>query len=194
MSKQHLIHCEKDMHVLGVCGSSGSGKTRLMQRLIARLSEDGKTVSAVKHAHHDVEVDTPGKDSWLMRKAGAVETMLITNRRWMLVRELAENEASPDICEVLPRLARCDWALVEGFKHASLNKIEVWRESVGKPALFSDDPRVRAVITDDVTALPERCTLPVFNADDVQGIIAWLYANASLFIYPAATAPEKASG
>lgn len=172
-------------YVLGVCGSSGSGKTRLAQRLILSLSGAGAgyKVSVVKHAHHDVDVDTPGKDSWVLRKAGAFETMLISSRRWMLIRELEQELPDPDIHAILAEIKPCDWAIVEGFKHADLNKIEVWRACVGKPPIYPDDSFVKAVITDDPLSLPVPTKLPVFSADDVQGLVDWLITNAELFCY-----------
>lgn len=171
------------MHVLGICGGSGSGKTRLAQQLIAALTAQGQTVSVVKHAHHDVDVDTPGKDSWVLRKAGASETVLITAQRWMLIRELEHEQPEPDIHEVLAHIQPCDWVIVEGFKHADLNKIEVWRHSVGKPALYPNDAHVKALITDDVDRLPVASKLPVFSPDDIGALVGWLDAHADLFVY-----------
>lgn len=170
-------------HVLGVCGGSGSGKTRLAQRLIAALVAKGQKVSVVKHAHHDVDVDTPGKDSWVLRKSGATETMLITAKRWMSIRELEQEQPEPDIHEVLSNIRPCDWVIVEGFKHADLHKIEVWRSCVGKPALYPHDECVKALITEDIGALPASTGLPIFAPDDVSQLVEWLLRNADTFIY-----------
>lgn len=171
------------MYVLGLCGTSGSGKTRLAQRLVAMFAAKGHRVSVVKHAHHDVDVDIPGKDSWVLRKAGAYETMLISSKRWMLIRELEKEQFEPDIHEVIADIKPCDWLIIEGFKHADLNKIEVWRECVGKPAIYLQDDYVKAVVTDDVTLLSDRTDLPVLQAEDTEQVFDWVIENKDLFVY-----------
>lgn len=171
------------MYVVGVCGTSGSGKTRLAQRLVAELVAQGKKVSVIKHAHHDVDVDTPGKDSWVLRKAGAYETMLVSSRRWMLIRELEEENRSPDLREIIAQVQNCDWLIFEGFKHADLNKIEVWRHENAKPPLYPQDPFVQALITADTSKLEASTALPVFSPDDIADIVAWLFEHKALFDY-----------
>jgi molybdopterin-guanine dinucleotide biosynthesis adapter protein len=135
------------MKVLGFAGYSGSGKTTLIERLLPLFNADGLRVAVVKQSHHDVEVDTPGKDSWRHRQAGATEVLLTSPRRWMLVHELGA-APEPDLAEHLARLSPCDLVLVEGFRHADLPKIEVWRQANGKPWLHPDDPHILAVASD----------------------------------------------
>lgn len=171
------------MYVLGICGVSGSGKTRLAQQLVRLFTENGHKVSVVKHAHHDVDVDKPGKDSWVLRKAGAYETMLISSKRWMLIRELEEENHEPNIHEVIATIKPCDWLIIEGFKHADLNKIEVWRACVDKPAVYLKDDFVKAVITDDVGTLSAQTVLPVLSADDISEVFDWVIEHQALFSY-----------
>ena len=166
------------MHVIGFCGYSGSGKTTLIEQLIARLRLAGRRVSVVKHAHHAFEIDHRGKDSWRHRQAGAFEVVVASNRRLAKIREFPIAE-EPTVDQLLAELVECDWAFVEGFKHAPLPKIEIWRGATGKPALYPNDPFVIAVATDDAAALPERTGLPVFELDDVDAIAEFVLAQAT---------------
>lgn len=164
------------MKVIGFSAWSGAGKTTLVERLIARLKLAGQRVSVVKHAHHDFDIDQPGKDSWRHRQAGAFEVVIASNRRLAKVREF-DGPAEPTVHQLLAELGDCDWALVEGFKHAALLKIEVWRAELGKPVKYPNDPFVVAVATDSPGQLPEPTGLPVFHLDDVDAIADFLLAH-----------------
>ena len=166
------------MHVIGFCGYSGSGKTTLVEQLIVRLRLAGQRVSVVKHAHHDFDIDHEGKDSWRHRQAGAFEVVIASNRRLAKIREFPALE-EPTFDQLVAELVECDWVLVEGFKHAPLPKIEVWRAATGKPALYPSDPFVIAIATDSAAALPERTGLPVFALDDVDAIAEFVLAQAT---------------
>jgi len=133
------------MKILGVSGWSGCGKTTLIVALIPRLQARGLTVSTLKHAHHDVDLDTPGKDTWRHRQAGAHQVILATSHRWALLHELRE-EPEPSLDELLTYLQPVDLVLVEGWKTGAYPKLEVWRSSaVDKPPRFPEDPTVIAV-------------------------------------------------
>ena len=135
--------------VLGIAGWSGSGKTTLLTRLIPLLVEQGLRVATVKHAHHAFDVDTPGKDSYEHRRAGASQVIVSSARRWVHMHEV-EDGSEATIGFLLRRLTPCDLALVEGFKRDQLSKLEVYRPALGKPALYQDDGRIVAVATDQV--------------------------------------------
>lgn len=135
------------MKALGFAGYSGSGKTTLIEALLPRLGAAGLAVSIIKQSHHDFEVDVPGKDSWRHRQAGAREVLLTSPHRWMLVHEL-RGAPEPALAEHIARLSPCDLVLVEGFRHAALPKIEVWRTANGRPWLHPDDPHIIAVASD----------------------------------------------
>jgi molybdopterin-guanine dinucleotide biosynthesis protein len=92
----------------------------------------GQRVSVVKHAHHDFDIDHEGKDSWRHRQAGAFEVVIASNRRLAKIREFPTIE-EPTFDQLVAELVECDWVLVEGFKHAPLPKIEVWRAATGSP-------------------------------------------------------------
>ena len=140
--------------VIGITGWSGSGKTALIVRLIPELSRRGLRVATVKHAHHDFDIDKPGKDSYQHRAAGAVEVTVSSARRWAIVHENRDN-AEPSLEEMLERMSPADIVLVEGYKSEPHPKLEVWRGATGKPPLYRNDPTVIAVATDDPAAHPD---------------------------------------
>ncbi len=81
------------MKVIGLAGWSGAGKTTLLSRLIPYLIAEGLRVSTIKHAHHDFDVDVPGKDSWIQRQAGATEVLVSSVQRFALMHELRERRS-----------------------------------------------------------------------------------------------------
>ena len=141
------------MHVVGFCGPSGVGKTTLIEGVIAGLRAHGLWVSVVKHAHQHFDIDRPGKDSHRHRSAGATEVLVASSQRLALLREF-DMDGLPSVHQLIGELSPADWVLIEGWKHADLPKIEVWRAALGQPPLYPDDPFVTAVATDDPAALP----------------------------------------
>jgi molybdopterin-guanine dinucleotide biosynthesis protein B len=154
------------MRVIGLAGWSGAGKTTLLTRLIPELGRRGVSVSTLKHAHHAFDLDTPGKDSFAHREAGAREVLISSERRWALMRELrTEPEAS--LADLLARLSPVDLIVVEGFKRAPHAKIEVHRAANGKPPLHPGDATIRVVASD--SHFPE-AGRPVLGLDDIVAI------------------------
>lgn len=160
------------MKVFGFAGWSGSGKTTLIEQLVPLLARDGRRVSLIKHAHHDFDVDQPGKDSWRHRKAGCSEVLVTSGRRWALMHEL-DGEPEMTLSEALGRLSPCDLVLVEGFKRASIPKLEIHRVIVGKPLLFPADSNIVGLATDAPQGWP-RSDLPVLDLSNVQAICAFV--------------------
>jgi molybdopterin-guanine dinucleotide biosynthesis protein B len=160
--------------VLGISGWSGAGKTTLLADLIPLLVARGVKVSTIKHAHHDFDIDKPGKDSYRHREAGASEVLISSAKRYAILHEL-RGAAEPTLEDLLTHLNPVDLVLVEGFKKSGHAKIEVWRASVGKPMLQPDDPSIIAVASDaPVPSLP----VPVLDANRPQQVadfvLAWL--------------------
>lgn len=144
------------MKVFGFAGWSGSGKTVLLEKLVPQFAARGLRVSLIKHAHHEFDVDVPGKDSHRHREAGCSEVLIGSARRWALMHELRQ-DAEPTLAHLLTRLSPCDLVLVEGYKRESMPKLEIYRHENGKPAIHPLDPDVVAIATDQRfdTALPQ---------------------------------------
>ena len=164
------------MKILGIAGWSGSGKTTLMTRLIANLVKKGLSVSTIKHAHKDFDIDQPGKDSHKHREAGAQEVLVGSRSRWALIHEL-RGSSEPSLGELLEKISPVDLVLVEGFKFESHPKIEVYRSGHGGAPLYPDDPRVIAVVSDLPLLKVDR---PVFHLDDIHSISRFVSIECSL--------------
>ena len=163
------------MRVYGVIGWKNSGKTSLMERLVTEITRRGFTVSTVKHVHHDVDLDQPGKDSHRHRAAGASEVVLASAHRFALMREHRGPE--PDLAEVLSRMAPVDLILVEGYKRDAHAKIEVFRQEAGHDLIQPGDPLVRAVATD--MALPP-LPVPLLDLNNTTQIADFILAEVGL--------------
>ena len=153
------------MKVIGIAGWSGAGKTTLISRVIPYLRQRGLRISVIKHAHHDFDVDVPGKDSWVHRQSGAKEVLVSSANRWVLMHELRGVE-EPQLPELLKKMSPVDLVVIEGFKSEPIRKIEVHRKATGKPLLFPGDPAIAGIATD--TALETR--LPVAHLDDIPAV------------------------
>ena len=157
------------MKTFGFAGWSGSGKTTLIEQLIPRFTRRGLKVSLIKHAHHTFDVDHPGKDSYRHRQAGAAEILVTSSRRWVLMHEL-RGAPEPSFEEQVKRISPCDLLLVEGFKHAPIPKLEVWRKETGEPLLHPNDPHIVAVASD--AKIETR--LPLLDLNDIDGICRFI--------------------
>jgi molybdopterin-guanine dinucleotide biosynthesis protein B len=153
------------MKLYGITGYRNAGKTTLTERLVTAFTARGLSVSTVKHAHHAIDLDTPGKDTHRHRAAGARQVMLATSARWALLSERCEGP-EPELPELLARMDPVDIVLVEGFKRGPHPKIEVHRAALCHPLIAPGDPTIRAIATDTPLAL----SLPQFGLDDIAGI------------------------
>lgn len=182
MSETHdtsqLLHTASTRHgfVIGLAGWSGSGKTTLAEQLIAGLTARGMEVATIKHAHHGFDADKPGKDSYRHRAAGARQVVVSSQARSVLFTE-NKDHGERRLEELLDALSPADIVIVEGYKREPIPKIEIFRLATGKPPLFTADPRIIAVATDDASALP---TTPphLLDLNDVGSIIAYICKRA----------------
>ncbi len=139
------------MRVIGFAGWSGAGKTTLIVKLIPELNRRGLSVSTIKHAHHNFDLDQPGKDSYEHRAAGAHEVLVASANRIALMRELC-GAPEPSLPELLRLLEPVDLMLIEGFKRDPYPKIEIFRAANNKPPLYPEDPNIVALLTDAAEA------------------------------------------
>lgn len=163
------------MKIFGFAGWSGSGKTTLIEKLIPRFAGAGLRVSLIKHAHHTFDVDQPGKDSYRHRHAGASEVLVTSSRRWVLMHEL-RGAHEPSFEEQIRHFAPCDLLLVEGFKHAPIPKLEVWRATPGEPLLHPNDPHILAVASD----VKVDTRLPVLDLNDDAAVARFILQHLGL--------------
>lgn len=176
--------------IIGLAGWSGSGKTTLVTTLLPLLTARGLRVSTVKHAHHDFDVDQPGKDSHRHRQAGATEALISSANRWALVHELrGEPELSLD--QLIGRMAPVDLLIVEGFKSLTHDKIEVFRPTLGHDLMAASDPAIVAVASDGPVPETDR---PVLDLNQPAAIAAFICEHCGLTPATGTVTPHPARG
>jgi molybdopterin-guanine dinucleotide biosynthesis adapter protein len=158
-----------EQRIFGITGWKNAGKTTLVERLVAEFVRRGLTVNTVKHGHHDLDVDHPGRDSYRHRAAGATEVAVVGGHRYAIMRE--QEEAT--LAEVLARLAPADLILIEGYKREPHLKIEV--RAGGEP-MASNDPTIIAIACDKPPPDGEE-RLPRFRRDDIAGIADFVVSS-----------------
>ena len=158
--------------VLGFAAFSGTGKTTLLEKLIPQLVAQGIRIAMIKHAHHAFDIDTPGKDSYRLRKAGAQQMLIASSERLALMVENA-SPGEPRLEDLITKidLANTDLILVEGFKHVPFPKIELHREALGKTLLHPDDPTIIAIACDHPV---DTGTLPILDINDTSAIAMFI--------------------
>lgn len=156
--------------VVGIVGWKNSGKTTLVEKLVRELTARGLRVSTIKHAHHDFDIDHPGKDSWRHRVAGAHEVVVASAHRWALLHE-HRGAPEPSLAELLGKLEDCDLVLVEGFKYGPHRKIEVRRTGACGSLLADDDEAIVAVATDQPELAGRHRNLPLNEAGAIADFI-----------------------
>lgn len=178
------------MRIFGFAGYSGAGKTTLIEQLIPRFCRMGLRVSLIKHAHHEFDIDKPGKDSFRHREAGAGEVMVVSTRRWALMHEL-RNEPEPSLDEQISHMSPCDLLLVEGFKSSHIPKMEIYRSALGKARLQCEGMNIVALASDGASNVQEAVAVPQLdlnNPDEVAGfILEYFRIDPRQVVFPART-------
>jgi len=156
--------------ILGFSAYSGTGKTTLLSKILPLLKAKGIRTAVIKHAHHNFDVDHPGKDSHTLRHAGASQMLIASDKRWALMVETPEIKNQPQLSELLQHLVykNLDLILVEGFKDEFFSKIELHRASLKKPLLHTKDKNIIAVATDEKIQLQR--DLPQLNINDADQV------------------------
>ena len=169
--------------LIGLCAYSGTGKTTLLTRLIPVLKQKGLRIGVVKHAHHNFDIDHPGKDSYEFRQAGAEQVAVASHKRIAWIKELQEHNKEPSLLDALGALDinELDLVIAEGFKRENFAKIELHRPSLGQPLLCTQDKNIIALATDaDVTATPLPQRLDLNNVDEIaEFIISYVNKHGS---------------
>ncbi|MGW8227399.1 MAG: molybdopterin-guanine dinucleotide biosynthesis protein MobB [Gammaproteobacteria bacterium] len=160
--------------LLGFVAFSGTGKTTLLKQLIPLLKAQGLRLALIKHTHHTFDVDTPGKDSYELRQAGAEQVIVASRRRWALMVETPQQTGDPRLEVLLPHLNSdaLDLVLVEGFKHAAIPKIELHRPALNHPLLFPADTNIIAIASDAPLAV--KTHLPMLDLNNPAAIVGFI--------------------
>jgi molybdopterin-guanine dinucleotide biosynthesis adapter protein len=163
--------------VIGITGWKNSGKTTLVENLVATFVAQGLRIATIKHAHHTFDIDQKDTDSYRHRKAGAHEVAIVSSNRWALMHEL-EDEKEPPLQEVLRKLSSCDLVIVEGYKREGHDKIEVRRNvTPDNEPLALDDNSIIAIASDML--LPNE-KLPVLALQNTEKIAAFILTHVKL--------------
>ena len=155
-------------------GHSGSGKTSLVEKLLPELTTRGLRLATIKHAHHKVELDKEGKDSWRYKRAGAVMSMLVTSNELQIVADAVDRREPGQLAERF--LGEADMVLAEGFSLAPGDKIEILRRECGKPPRCAIEDGLIAIVTDMDEIYPQ---LPHFALDDIAGLADFLLEHGA---------------
>ncbi|MDY0920948.1 molybdopterin-guanine dinucleotide biosynthesis protein MobB [Leclercia sp. CFBP8987] len=158
--------------VLAIAAWSGTGKTTLLKVIIPALCARGVRPGLIKHTHHNMDIDTPGKDSYELRKAGAAQTIVASSQRWALMTETPDEEQI-DLTYLISRMdhSTLDLMLVEGFKHEPVAKILLFRSDTGHNINeLTLDEHVIAVASD----IPLSLQVPVLDINDAEGVVDFI--------------------
>ncbi len=168
-----MIEAYQGVPLLGFVAASGTGKTTLLAAVIPLLSAAGLRVGCIKHTHHPFDIDRPGKDSYLLRQAGAQQILIGGRDRWALIVE-ADTGEEPPLTDMIARmqLDALDVILVEGFKLASLPKIEIHRAELGDSVQCEDERTIIALATNQKPA--PNVSVPVLNLDDARDVARFI--------------------
>ena len=160
--------------ILGLCAYSGSGKTTLLEKLIPLFSQHGYKVAVIKHAHHSFDIDHPEKDSYKIRKAGAQQILISSQKRWAMIHENPSDHPELSLQEALNHIVTdsIDFVIVEGYKAEPIPKIEIHRPNLGKPLLSTADKNVIAIATDEPNRVSS--TLPLLELNNPKQIAEYI--------------------
>lgn len=161
---------------LAIAAWSGTGKTTLLKKLIPALCERGIRPGLIKHTHHNMDIDKPGKDSYELRKAGAAQTIVASSQRWALMTETPD-EPELDLAYLVSRMdaATLDLVLIEGFKHEAVAKIVLFRQGCGhsEEELIIDEHVI--AVASDVHLTVDVPLLDINNTPQIAAfVVDWL--------------------
>jgi molybdopterin-guanine dinucleotide biosynthesis protein B len=154
------------LKIFGIAGFKNAGKTTLIVELISVLRQRDLRVGTIKHAHHNFDIDHPGKDSYQHREAGAEEVIVVSSRRWAHIAEHAQVD-EPPLTELLTHLGNLDIVLIEGYKHGVHPKLELRRAGNDAPELAGQDASICAIVSDGVVS---SAPVPVLERSDLESI------------------------
>jgi molybdopterin-guanine dinucleotide biosynthesis adapter protein len=150
--------------IVSIVGESDSGKTALIEKLVAELTRRGYRVATIKHNRHGFEIDREGKDSWRHKQAGAVTTVVASPGRIAVIEDADRDYELAEIRDLFIRNA--DIILAEGYKQNPHPKIEVFRTALGRKRLCGPEDHLVALAGDQ----PVSVETPWFDWNDAKGL------------------------
>lgn len=177
LTSQTLRMITRHPPLFGIAGRSGQGKTTLIEGLLPWMRAQGLVVNVIKHSHHSIELEPPGKDSARFRRAGAGEVLIASPFRYAIVRELHDAD-EPPLAELAMRLSDADLVIVEGFAREPIPRLEVVRPSAGREPLYKTEVDILAIATDAPEAIES--TLPMLDLNDIASIGAFICETIGL--------------
>jgi len=153
--------------ILSIVGKSNSGKTTLLESLIAEMKQRGYKVAAIKHAGEDIELDTVNKDTWRFSRAGSDISAINAGQKLAIFKAVARDFNAGDLAAFI--CGDYDLLLTEGFKQSDYPKIEVHRKEQGKD-LVSPPEQLIAIVTDE----PVEASVPRFGKDEARKIVDFI--------------------
>ena len=176
---------ETRIPVVAIVGTSGTGKTTLIEKLIPALKRKGFRVGTIKHDVHGFTIDKPGKDSWRHKEAGASMVVLSSPRQVATVKDV-DHDTSLD--ELESYFSGVDIILAEGYKRGNRPKLEIFRPEVHEKPVCGNDDNLLAMVTD----APGDFGVPRFLLKDAEDIAAFLISHFDLAGH-AESAPREAA-
>jgi len=165
--------------ILGFAAYSGTGKTTLLTAIIPLLRDKGYRVGLIKHAHHNFDIDQPGKDSYLLRKAGAEQVLVASSKRWALMVETPQPADHPDLQSLIMKFdpTQLDVLLVEGFKQVAFPKIELHRKELQAQIMYESDNNIIAIASNDANLEITNDKITQLNIDDPSQIVDFIISR-----------------
>jgi molybdopterin-guanine dinucleotide biosynthesis protein B len=151
--------------MISIVGYSDAGKTTLIEKLVPELKKRGYRVGTVKHAVHESNLDTRGKDSWRHFIAGADMVVVSSIEKIAMIqkRESAPKNSQDELAGLEPYFSNLDVVFAEGYKNAHIPKIEIFRPEIHDAPLSINDKMLVALVTDaDI-----QCSALKFRLDEI---------------------------
>ena len=156
--------------VVSIVGKSGVGKTVLIEMLITEFKRRGYRIAAVKHSPCGIDVDKPGKDSWMFAQAGSDAVVVSSPDKLVLIKSVDHDPTMEEILHIVG--GEFDLVLVEGFRKGRAPKIEVYRKELGEDLLCSTK-ELSAIATDGSLDTD----VPQFRLTDTRAIADFIEQN-----------------
>ncbi|MFW5769923.1 MAG: molybdopterin-guanine dinucleotide biosynthesis protein B [Spirochaetota bacterium] len=161
--------------VISITGRSGAGKTTLIEKLVSSLSVEGVKIGVIKHTRHHIDDGDEGKDSWRYRQAGALGSVITSDRQAVAHLAFTEDVSPENLVMMMSPLV--DLVIIEGYREGTQKKIEVIDESLDEAPLYKSG--VKNIIALAADGIPPG-EFKVFSRDDITGLADFIMKETGL--------------